>query len=320
MIARRALAGLGAALAAGPALAAFPDRPIRILVGFAPGGTVDTMSRILAQGLTTVLSQSVIVENRPGAAANIAAEAVAKSAPDGTSLLYGVFSHAVAPALLRLSYDPLADLAGVSQVVKVPVFLFAAPNVPFDTVQGLVAAAKAAPGTITFASGGIGSSAHLAPELLERRAGISLVHVPFRGGGPAVQALLAGDVQLLCDTPQNSTRAFLEDRRMKALAVMAGARLPAYPAIPAIGEAGLGAGLEVQAWQGVLVRAGTPDDIVETLHRAILRVMAMPETLARVEALSVEAAPSDPAAFTAFFRAEVRRWTAVAREAGITAQ
>lgn len=320
---RRRLALLGAGLAATlarPALAAFPDRPLRLLVGFAPGGTVDTMSRILAQGMSGVLGQQVVVENRPGAAANIAAEAVAKSAPDGTNLLYGVFSHVVAPALLRLTYDPLTDLTGVSQVVKVPVFLFAAPNAPFNTVQDLAAAAKAAPGTITFASGGVGSSAHLAPELLERRAGISLVHVPFRGGGPALQALLAGDVQLLCDTPQTSTRGFLKERKFKALAVMAEARLPSYPDIPAIGEAGLGAGLEVQAWQGVLVRAGTPPEIVETLHRAILRVMAMPETAARVEALAVEAAPSDPAAFTAFFRSEVRRWTAVAREAGITAQ
>ncbi|WP_376099855.1 tripartite tricarboxylate transporter substrate-binding protein [Roseomonas sp. CCTCC AB2023176] len=301
------------------AVAAWPERPVRLLVGFAPGGTVDTMARVLAQGLSGVLGQQVIVENRPGAAANIAAEAVAKGPADGSQLLYAVFSHAVAPALLRLSYDPLADLVGVSQVVRVPVFLLASPRAPFSTVPELVAAARAAPGTISYASGGVGSSAHLAGELLARRAGISLVHVPFRGGGPAAQALLAGDVPLLLDTPTTALRSFLAEGRMKGLAVMAEARQPAYPAVPAIAEAGLGARLEVQTWQGILVRAGTPPEIVETLHRAILQVMAMPETLSRVEALAVEAAPSDPAAFTAFFRAEVRRWTAIAREAGITA-
>jgi tripartite-type tricarboxylate transporter receptor subunit TctC len=318
---RRSILAAGAALAA-PRLAhaAFPDRPLRMILGFGPGGTVDTMARIVAEAMGRTLGQPVVVENRPGASNTIAAEAVVRAPADGTTMLAGVFSHAVAPALVRISYDTLTDLTGVTQMVRTPVFLFAAPNAPFSTVQELVAAARAAPDTVTFASGGVGSSAHLAPALLEKRAGIKLTHVPYRGGGEAFQALLAGQVNLLCDTPQSATRTFLDERRMKALAVMTPARLPRYPEIPTIGEAGLGEGLEVQAWQGVLVRSGTPPEIIDILYRAIRDAMALPETLARTTALGVEPAVNGPEAYTAFFRAEVRRWTQVARDVGLTVQ
>jgi tripartite-type tricarboxylate transporter receptor subunit TctC len=291
-----------------------------MILGFGPGGTVDTVARLVGEGMSQLLGQPVVVENRPGASNSIAAEAVARAPADGTTMLAGVFSHAVAPALMRLSYDTLADLTGVTQLVRTPVFLFAAPNAPFSTVQELVAAAKASPGTITFASGGVGSSAHLAPALLQRRAGINLTHVPYRGGGEAFQALLAGHVNLLCDTPQSQTRTFLDEGRMKALALMTPARLPRYPEIPTIGEAGLGDGLEVQAWQGVLVRSGTPPEAIDTLHRAIREAMTRPETQARMTALGVEPAANGPEAFTTFFRSEVRRWTQVAREVGLQVQ
>ena len=318
---RRALLA-GAAVLAAPRLvqAAFPDRPLRMIIGFGPGGTVDTVARLIGEGMGRTLGQPVVVENRPGASNTIAAEAVVRAPADGTTMLAGVFSHAVAPALVRLNFDMLADLTGVTQLVRTPVFLFAAPNTPFATVPELVAAAKAAPGTITFASGGVGSSAHLAPELLQRRAGISLTHVPYRGGGEAFQALLAGHVNLLCDTPQSATRTFLDERRMKALAVMTPARLPRYPEIPTIAEAGLGEGLEVQAWQGVLVRSGTPPEVVDALHRAIREAAAQPEAQTRFAALGVEPAVNGPEAYTSFFRSEVRRWTQVARDIGLTAQ
>ena len=316
------LAGSAAAGLAAPRIAAarFPERPVRIIVGFAAGGTVDTVSRILAQGLTPILGQQVIVENRPGASASLAASAVVRSEADGHTLLFGVFSHAVAPALAHLTYDTLADLTAVSQVATVPLFMFAAGNAPFRSVADVVAAAKANPQTITYASGGAGSSAHLAGELFARRAGVSLVHVPYRGGGPAVQSLLAGDVQLLWDTPQPSTRNHINEGRLRALAVMGRRRLASYPEIGAIGEAGLGDDLAVEAWQGVLVRSGTPSDVIEQLHRAIVQAMALPETRERIEAMAVEPMATDPAAFGAFFRAEVTRWTEVARRAGITAQ
>jgi tripartite-type tricarboxylate transporter receptor subunit TctC len=316
------LAGGGAAglLAPRVAFARYPDRPVRIMVGFAPGGTVDTIARILAQALTPLLGQQVVVENRPGASASLAASAVVRSEADGHTLLFGVFSHAVAPALAHLTYDTLADLTAVSQVASVPLFMFAAGNAPFRSVADVVAAAKDKPETITYGSGGVGSSAHLAGELFARRAGVRLVHVPYRGGGPAVQSLLAGDVQILWDTPQPATRSFIDEGKVRALAVMGRTRLPAYPEIAAIGEAGLGDDLEVQAWQGVLVRSATPDDVIAQLHRGIVAAMTSPETRTRVETLAVEPMATDPAAFGAFFRAEVLRWTEVARRAGITAQ
>jgi tripartite-type tricarboxylate transporter receptor subunit TctC len=325
LITRRQLALLAGGLATGlvaPRIAAarFPERPVRIIVGFAAGGTVDTIARLLAQALSPLLGQQVIVENRPGASASLAASAVVRSEADGHTLLFGVFSHAVAPALAHLTYDTLADLAAVSQVASVPLFMFAAGNAPFRTVADVVAAAKARPQTITYASGGPGSSAHLAAELFARRAGVSLVHVPYRGGGPAVQSLVAGDVQLLWDTPQPATRSHIDEGRLRALAVMGRTRLASYPEIAAIGEAGLGDDLEVQAWQGVLVRSGTPGALIELLHRAIVQAMALPETRARIEAMAVEPMATDPAAFGAFFRSEVMRWTEVARRAGITAQ
>jgi tripartite-type tricarboxylate transporter receptor subunit TctC len=300
--------------------AAYPERPLRIMVGFAAGGTVDTIARILANALGPILGQNVVVENRPGGSASIAATQVVIAEPDGHTLLFGVFSHAVAPALARLNYDTLRDLTAVSQVAGVPLFMFAAGQSPFGSVADAVTAAKAAPNSVSYATGGAGSSGHLAAELFARRAGVTLVHVPFRGSAAAIQSLISGDVQLLWDTPTAATRAFVDESKLKALAVMTRARLPAFKDIPAIGEAGLGDDLEVQAWQGVLVRSGTPAEIVATLHRAIVQAMALPETRARIEAMAVEPMATDPAAFDAFFKAEVTRWTDVARRAGMTVQ
>jgi tripartite-type tricarboxylate transporter receptor subunit TctC len=325
LLTRRRLTALAGGLAAGllaPRIAAakFPEHPIRIMVGFAAGGTVDTIARILAQALSPILGQQVVVENRPGASASLAASAVVRSEADGHTLLFAVFSHAVAPAVAHLTYDTLADLTAVSQVASVPLFMFAAGNAPFRSVADVVTAAKANPGTITYASGGVGSSAHLAGELFARRAGVRLVHVPYRGGGPAVQSLLSGDVQILWDTPQPATRTHIDQGQLRALAEMSRTRLASYPEIAAIAEAGLGDDLEVQAWQGVLVRSGTAPEIIELLHRAIVQAMTLPETRARIEGLAVEPMATDPADFGAFFRSEVTRWTEVARRAGITAQ
>jgi tripartite-type tricarboxylate transporter receptor subunit TctC len=325
MVTRRALvraAGGAAGLIAAPRVlrAAFPERVVRLMIGFAPGGTVDTVARILAQAMSPLIGQQVIIENRPGASASLAASVVVRGPADGYTLLYGVFSHAVAPALVRLPYDTLADLVAVSQVASVPLLLFAAGTAPFRSVNDVVTVARAKPGMVTYASGGAGSSAHLAAELFARRAGIELVHVPYRGSGGAVQSLLAGDVNLLWDTPNPATRAYVDEGQLRALAVMATKRLPSYPDVPAIGELGFGNGLEVQAWQGVLVRSGTPPDVIAILHDAIARAMAMAQTQERVRILAVEPMATEPAAFQDFFRAEVARWSEVARSAGITVQ
>ena len=303
-----------------PARAAFPERTMRILVGFAAGGTVDTVARILANALGPILGQQVIVENKPGGSGSIAANAAIYAEPDGHTLLFGIFSLAVAPALAKLNYDTAKDLTAVSQVASVPLLMFAGGNTPYNSVADVVAAAKAAPGTITYATGGVGSSSHMAAELFSRRAGITLVHVPFRGSAAAIQSLITGDVQLLWDTPNPTTGDFIAKKQLKSLAVMTRARLPAYQGVPAIGEVGLGDDLEVQAWQGVLVRSGTAPAIIATLHKGIVQAMSLPETRTRIEAMSVEPMATDPAAFDAFFKSEVARWTEVARRAGLSAQ
>jgi len=321
-VTRRTLLLSAVALTAAPrmARAVFPERPLRILVGFAAGGTVDTIARILANALGPALGQQVIVENKPGGSGSIAASAAIYAEPDGHTLLFGIFSLAVAPALSKLSYDTVKDLTAVSQVASVPLLMFAGGKAPFNSVADAVAAAKAAPNTVVYATGGVGSSGHMAAELFAHRAGVTLTHVPFRGSAAAIQSLITGDVQLLWDTPNPATRSFVDEGKLKALAVMTRTRLPAFREIPAIGEAGLGDDLEVQAWQGVLVRAGTPPEIVATLHRAIAQAMALPQTRARIEAMSVDPMATDPQAFAAFFRAEVTRWTEVARGAGLSVQ
>ena len=184
----------------------------------------------------------------------------------------------------------------------------------------MVAAAKAAPDTITYGSGGVGSSAHMAAELFARRAGIRLTHVPYRGSAPAMQGLVAGEVQLLWDTPTSTMQSFIQQGQLRALAIMTQKRLPTFADIPAIGEAGLGGNLEVQAWQGVLVRAGTPPEIIATLNRAIVQAMNQPDTRQRIAAIGVEPMATSPEAFGTFFASEVGRWTAVAHNAGLKAQ
>jgi len=324
-ITRRTFTGLAAgsgAFLAAPRIvrAAFPERTIRIMVGFGAGGTVDTIARIVAQAIGPILGQSVIVENRPGGSGSIAANAVLQAPADGHTLLFGIFSHAVAPALVTLNYDTVKDFAAVSQVASVPLFLFASEQSPYHNVADVVAAAKAKPDTVTYASGGVGSSAHLGAELFARKVGITLVHIPYRGGAPAVQSLLSGEVELMWDTPTPTTHSFVADGKLRALAVMSNKRLSSFPEVPAIGELGYGNDLEVQAWQGVLVRSGTPAVIIDTLYHAIAKGMALNDPKQRIAAMAVEPMATDPAAFEAFFTSEVTRWTDVARAAGIQAQ
>jgi tripartite-type tricarboxylate transporter receptor subunit TctC len=317
-----ALAASGATLVAVPRIvrAAYPEQTIRLMVGFGAGGTVDTIARIVAQAIGPILGQSVIIENRPGGSGSIAANAVVQAPADGHTLLYGIFSHAVAPALMKLNYDTVKDLTAVSQVASVPLLLFASESSPYRSVADVVAAAKAKPGAVTYATAGVGSSGHLAAELLARKVGITLVHVPYRASAETLQALFSGQVGLMWDTPTATTQSFVADGKLRALAVMSNKRLSGFPDVPAMGELGYGRDLEVQAWQGVLVRSGTPTDIIDTLYRAIAQGMALEDSKRRIAAMAVEPMATDPAAFEAFFTSEVKRWTDVARAAGIQAQ
>lgn len=317
MIGRRAL--VATALMA-PALAraqSWPERPVRLLVGFAPGGAVDTVARLIAGPMGEMLGQPVAVENRPGAGANIAAAAIATGPADGHSILMGAFAHGVNPALIPLGYE-LRELLPVMQLTSVPTVLIVHQGSPHRSAAELVAAGRSKPDGLTFASGGSGTASHLAPELFARRTGMRTVHVPFRGGAPAMQAVVAGQVDFMCENPQPAFMA--PGSPIRALAVFQPERLRVLPEVPAITEAGFGADLTIRSWHGLFVRAGTPEPVIPRLVAAARAALARPDVRSRIEALAIEIVGSDPPAFSAFFRAEVERWGAVIREAGIRAE
>ena len=317
MIARRSLLGTGAALAfARPALA-WPDRPLRLLVGFAPGGAVDTVARLIAGPMGETLGQTVAVENRPGASANIAAAALASASPDGHTVLMGAFAHGVNPSLIRLGYE-LSEIKPILQLTRVPTVLIVHQDSPWRTAAELVAAGKAKPEGLTYASGGAGTASHLAPELFARRVGLQATHVPFRGGAPAMQAVMGRQVDFMCENPQP---AFMSPGSpIRPLAVFRATRLPLFPDVPAITEAGFGADLTINSWHGLFLRNGSPEEAVQKVAAAARAALARPDVRARVEALTIEPVESSPADFAAFFAREVETWGRIVREAGITVQ
>ncbi|WP_372622895.1 Bug family tripartite tricarboxylate transporter substrate binding protein [Falsiroseomonas sp.] len=321
MIARRSLLGTGLGMGAALALArpalAWPDRQIRLLVGFAPGGAVDTVARLIAGPMGEALGQSVVVENRPGASANIAAAALASSPPDGHTVLMGAFAHGVNPSLIRLGYD-LSELKPVLQLTRVPTVLIVHKDSPWQTAAELVAAGKAKPDGLTYASGGSGTASHLAPELFARRVGLKATHVPFRGGAPAMQAVMGRQVDFMCENPQPAFMA--PGSPIRPLAVFRDTRLPLFPDVPAITEAGFGADLTINSWHGLFTRNGAPEEAVQKLVAAARAAMARPEVRTRIESLTIEPVESSPADFAAFFAGQVETWGRVVREAGITVQ
>jgi tripartite-type tricarboxylate transporter receptor subunit TctC len=317
MIRRRLLLASPALLAA-PALHAqtWPDRQVRLLVGFAPGGAVDTVARLIAGPMGETLGQAVVVENRPGASANIAAAAVATGTPDGLTVLMGAFAHGVNPSLINLGYD-LRELKPVMQLTRVPTVLIVHKDSPWRTAADLVAAGKARPEGLTYASGGAGTASHLAPELFARRTGVKATHVPFRGGAPAMQAVMARQVDFMCENPQPAFMA--AGSPIRALAVFRGTRLPLFPDVPAITEAGFGTDLTINSWHGLFVRNGAPEIAVRRLVAAAQAALARPDVRARIESLTIEPVESSPEAFAAFFADQVETWGRVVREAGIKA-
>jgi tripartite-type tricarboxylate transporter receptor subunit TctC len=310
------LATAGALALHRPALA-WPERQVRLLVGFAPGGAVDTVARLIAGPMGETLGQSVVVENRPGASANIAAAALASSPPDGHTVLMGAFAHGVNPSLINLGYD-LRELKPVLQLTRVPTVLIVHKDSPWQSAAELVAAGKAKPDGLTYASGGAGTASHLAPELFVRRVGMKATHVPFRGGAPAMQAVMGRQVDFMCENPQPAFMA--AGSPIRPLAVFRTTRLPLFPDVPAITEAGFGADLTINSWHGLFVRNGAPDEAVQRIVAAAQAAMARPDVRMRIGSLTIEPVESSPAAFAAFFADQVETWGNVVREAGITVQ
>jgi tripartite-type tricarboxylate transporter receptor subunit TctC len=299
----------------------YPSRAVTSVVGFAPGGGTDTVSRIIAKTLGEQLGQQVITDNKAGAGGNIATDHVAKAAPDGYTILLGnVGSLAVAPHLVQsLPYDPLRDLAPITMAVVFPNLIVLHPSVPANTLAEFIKLAKEKPGTLTYGSSGIGGAGHLAGELLKMMAKVDIVHVPFKGGAPAVQSVLAGDTQLSFATPP-SVLPLVQAGRLRALAVTSRSRTPLVPGVPGMEEAGLPQ-YEISFWYGLFVPAGSAGEVTRRLFAATgeaLDAPAVAQTLAREGTeISRSASPGD---FAAFLAEDAKLWARLVKESGAKAE
>lgn len=288
--------------------------PVRILVGAPAGGTTDTMARALAQALGQQLGRAVVVDNRPGAGGNLAAEAVARSAPDGNTLLMSFTSHAINASLYpKLPFDPLKDFTPLTMVSTSPSVLVAHPSVPANTVQELIALAKARPGQLNFAIGAMGSSLHLAGDAFKMKAGVYIVNIPYRGTAPAVQDVLAGQVDLMFAAVGN-VQQHIRAGKLKALGVTSAARLPALPEVPAIAETL--PGYESSAWFGLFGPARMPAELSRRLSEAARAAVHTPEVRRRIEHEGASPVGNSPEVFARFVESEIHRWSAVVRYAG----
>lgn len=324
MKARNWLAMLGiastlAVSAASPAAeAAYPDKPIRLLVGFPPGGGTDMLARYVAQQLGKSLAQSVVVENRGGANGVIATTELSRSAPDGYTLMLTISSHITNGLLYKdLPYDVLKDFTPISVVATSPFVLLANPALPANSVAELIALAKAKPGSINFGSPGNGSTQHLSHELMNQMAGVQMTHVAYRGGGPAMNDLLSGQVSLMFLTTVQSL-PFLQDKRLKALAVSSDKRAAVLPNVPTVAETV--PGYDSDVWFGVIAPAGTPPAIADKLGKDIAGIVHRPETqkwLAQQGAVPVGGTPAE---FAALMKSEYAKWADVFKKTGIKAE
>jgi len=295
----------------------YPSKPIRLLVGFSPGGANDLVARAVATRLSVRLGQQVVVENRAGASGNIATELGARAAPDGyTMLLASVASFAMSPALLgKVPFDPINDFAPVTQAVVVTGILSVHPSMPAKSLKQFVALAKKQPGKINYASPGVGSITHLSSELFWKTAGITLNHIPYKGGGPAVADAVAGHVESIFGLISTQT-PHIRAGRLRALGVTSAKRSSALPEVPTIAESGY-PGFEASGWLGLVFPARTPKAIVDRLHKETVAILNLREVQTQLENLGLDAEPSDPAAFHALIKADHARWDRLVREAGI---
>ena len=297
----------------------WPDHPLRIIVPFPPGGPADVLARIAGDQLTQALGQPVVVENKPGAGGNIGMEQGGKSAPDGYTLtLAPVGNLTVSPYIYsKLPYDPLKDFAPVTVLAAVPNILVVHPSLGVKSLRDLIALAKAKPGTLNFASAGNGSGPHLAGELLKRMAGVELVHVPYNGVAPAMNAVVAGDVQLFFGQ-SSAALPQIKGGRVVPIGVASLRRIDAAPDLPTIAEAGL-PGFDVTSWYSLVAPAGTPPDRIARVQGAIARAFARPDVRDKIAGLGAEPVADTPVEFAALLRSESERWRTLAREANIHA-
>jgi tripartite-type tricarboxylate transporter receptor subunit TctC len=312
-------AAMGIAFAAAAAAQGFPNKPVTIVVGFEPGGGTDTTARIVGKTLGEQLGQQVIIENRAGAGGTIAVAHVAKETPDGyTVVLANVGALTANPFIMHLTYDPLKDLTPISMACIFANVLVVQPTLGVKTVADFVKLAKEKPKTITYASSGVGGAGHLAGELLAIRAGIQLVHVPYKGGGPAMRGFLSKEVDSFVATPVSAVKQ-IEAGKARAIATTGPKRAELMPNVPTVAEQGY-QGYEALNWYGFLGPAGMPKPIVSKLHDEIAKALANPDVIAAMKKTGVEPQSSKPEDFAAYIRSEYETWGKVIKQAGIKAQ
>jgi tripartite-type tricarboxylate transporter receptor subunit TctC len=294
----------------------YPARPIRFFVGFAAGGSSDVLARAVAKAMSEGLGQPLVLENRPGAGGHVAAEAVARSAPDGYTLLFGTNGTlAIGPGLYtNLKYDPLKDLVPVGMLHKLPSVLIVHPLIPANNVTELIAYARSKPGELTFASAGSGSVSHLSGELLKNAAHIDIVHVPYKGGGAATPDLLAGRVSMMLETIPNALPP-VRSGKLRALGVTTLERSSAAPELATLSESGL-PGFDVASWTGLFVPAGTPRPVIERLNRETVRIVRDPAYREQLKTMGTDPASSTPEALGTFMRADIARWAIAIKRSG----
>ncbi|VCU72065.1 Tripartite tricarboxylate transporter family receptor [Pigmentiphaga humi] len=310
----------GVLLAAAPPAQAsdYPTRPIRLVVPFPAGGGVDAVARALSKELGATLGTTIVVDNRGGAGGAVGTSDVARSAPDGYTLLLTTNGHSILPHIQRTDWDPIKDFSPVSQVAVLPMAILVNARSPITSLPDLIATAKQAPGKLSYASSGIGGPFHLGMEMFKNMAGIDILHVPYKGNAPMATALLGGEVQMSMDTLAVSLPQ-VKAGKFRAVAVTSGHRLRLLPGVPTVGESGV-PGYEYQGWQGVLAPAGTPPDIVAKLNAALVQVIAMPRVNEQLEQLGFEPQSSSTAEFAGLISSDLEKYGKVIRTTNIKAQ
>lgn len=313
------LAALATASALGGVAQAYPDKPVTLVVGFAPGGAADTVARQLAEELSKQLGQRVNIDNKSGAGGNIATQAVLGAPADGYTLLFAAIHLATNPWLAGVKYEPKSDLTMVSQITSVPVVMLTPGSGSFQQPVDIVRAAYKTSGGLKAGSGGIGTSSHLALELFSRSQNVPFLHVPYRGGAPANQALLAGEIDVMFDLMSGGLKQMVDSGRMRAVAVMQDKRVAALPQVRSAAELGLAPETFIRSWQGIAVKAGTPPEVLAKLHKAVVAAAASPSFTGRVgDQLGYTVVTSKtPDEFQKHYLAELGRWGSLIKAANI---
>jgi tripartite-type tricarboxylate transporter receptor subunit TctC len=314
---------LAAALAAftstGAAAQGYPNQPVRIVVPFAAGGAVDTVARVVGQKMSESLGQPVVIENKPGAGGNLAADTVARAAPDGYTMLLTTNGHAISPALYRtLPFDAVKDFIPVTQLIESPLLLVASNKLAANSLKELVALAKQKPGTLNYGSTGVGNPLHLSMELLKKETGAEITNVPYKGDAPLNTALISGEVDLAI-VPVATGRANVDNKLVKGLAVTSASRSKALPELPTVAEQGV-KGFDMGSWQGFFVPAKTPNEIVQRLYQEAKKALAAPDVRARLAVFVAEPVGSSPEEFAKKFNEDVAKYSRIVKDSNIPMQ